>query len=67
VASLFRRITVTMDMTFNSRTLESLPHAHALARDYNSRVISPLSAITAVVSDSTTEITTEVRRHGPRH
>jgi hypothetical protein len=56
-----------MDMTFNSRTLESLPHAHALARDYNSRVISPLSAITAVVSDSTTEITTEVRRHGPRH
>jgi hypothetical protein len=65
VASLFRRITVKMNMAFNSETRDSLPHA--LARDYNSCVISPLSTTTAAVTDSTTEITTEVRHHGPRH
>jgi hypothetical protein len=52
------------DMAFNSETLDSL--AHALARDYNTCVISAVSATTAVVADRTTEITTEVRHHGPR-
>jgi hypothetical protein len=63
-ASLFRRITMKMDMAFNSETRDSL--AHALARDCNSFVIATASTTTATVADSTTEITTEVRHDGPR-
>lgn len=53
-----------MDMAVNSQTRDSLPHARA--RDYNNCVITTLSTTTAVVADTATEITTEVRHHGPR-
>jgi hypothetical protein len=53
-----------MNMVFNSETRDSLPHA--LARDYNSFVIATVSATPATVTDSTTEITPEVRHHDPR-
>jgi hypothetical protein len=53
-----------MSMAFNCETRDSLPRPRA--RDCNSFVIATVSATSAAVADRTTEITPEVRHHGPR-